>query len=99
MRDSSSGDKLKMALFGDLSLEEAMDLSRLYTDLKTSIKIAGNAVEIRSQHLPNTRLELYCHVNQPEDLKRARTVYGDQSSNVDKCRNNILNLGDKGKES
>jgi hypothetical protein len=26
-------------------------------------------------------------------------VYGDQSSNVDKCRNNILNLGDKGKES
>jgi hypothetical protein len=28
MRDSSSGDKLKMALFGDLSLEEAMDLSR-----------------------------------------------------------------------
>jgi hypothetical protein len=28
MRDSSSGDKLKIALFGDLSLEEAMDLSR-----------------------------------------------------------------------
>jgi hypothetical protein len=28
MRDSSSGDKLKNALFGDLSLEEAMDLSR-----------------------------------------------------------------------
>jgi hypothetical protein len=27
MRDSSSGDKLKIALFGDLSLEEAMDLS------------------------------------------------------------------------
>jgi hypothetical protein len=24
MRDSSSGDKLKIALFGDLSLEEAM---------------------------------------------------------------------------
>jgi hypothetical protein len=28
MRDSSSGDKLKIALFGDLSLEEAMDLSQ-----------------------------------------------------------------------
>jgi hypothetical protein len=28
MRDASSGDKLKIALFGDLSLEEAMDLSR-----------------------------------------------------------------------
>jgi hypothetical protein len=28
MRDSSSGDKLKITLFGDLSLEEAMDLSR-----------------------------------------------------------------------
>jgi hypothetical protein len=28
MRDSSSGDKLKIALFGNLSLEEAMDLSR-----------------------------------------------------------------------
>jgi hypothetical protein len=28
MPDSSSGDKLKIALFGDLSLEEAMDLSR-----------------------------------------------------------------------
>jgi hypothetical protein len=28
MRDSSSGDKLKIALFGDLSLKEAMDLSR-----------------------------------------------------------------------
>jgi hypothetical protein len=28
MRDASSGDNLKIALFGDLSLEEAMDLSR-----------------------------------------------------------------------
>jgi hypothetical protein len=28
MRDASSGDKLKIALFGKLSLEEAMDLSR-----------------------------------------------------------------------
>jgi hypothetical protein len=28
MRDASSGDKLKITLFGDLSLEEAMDLSR-----------------------------------------------------------------------
>jgi hypothetical protein len=28
MRYFSSGDKLKIALFGDLSLEEAMDLSR-----------------------------------------------------------------------
>jgi hypothetical protein len=28
MRDASSGVKLKMALFGELSLEEAMDLSR-----------------------------------------------------------------------
>jgi hypothetical protein len=28
MRDSSSGDKLKIAPFGDLSLEEAMDLWR-----------------------------------------------------------------------
>jgi hypothetical protein len=28
MRDSSSGDKLKITLFGDLSLEEAMGLSR-----------------------------------------------------------------------
>jgi hypothetical protein len=28
MRVASSGDKLKIALFGDLSLEEAMDLSR-----------------------------------------------------------------------
>jgi hypothetical protein len=28
MRDASSGDKLKIALFGDLSFEEAMDLSR-----------------------------------------------------------------------
>jgi hypothetical protein len=26
MRDASSGDKLKNALFGDFSLEEAMDL-------------------------------------------------------------------------
>jgi hypothetical protein len=28
MRDASSGDKLKIAIFGDLSLEEAMDLLR-----------------------------------------------------------------------
>jgi hypothetical protein len=28
IRDASSGDKLKIAFFGDLSLEEAMDLSR-----------------------------------------------------------------------
>jgi hypothetical protein len=28
MRDASSGDKIKIALFGHLSLEEAMDLSR-----------------------------------------------------------------------
>jgi hypothetical protein len=28
MRDASSGDELKIALFGELSLEEAMDLSR-----------------------------------------------------------------------
>jgi hypothetical protein len=28
MRDASFGDKLKIALFGELSLEEAMDLSR-----------------------------------------------------------------------
>jgi hypothetical protein len=28
MRDASSGDKLKISLFGELSLEEAMDLSR-----------------------------------------------------------------------
>jgi hypothetical protein len=28
MRDASSGDKLKIALFGDLSFEEAKDLSR-----------------------------------------------------------------------
>jgi hypothetical protein len=28
MQDASSGDKIKIALFGDLSLEEAMDLSR-----------------------------------------------------------------------
>jgi hypothetical protein len=28
MRDASSGDKLEIALFGDLSLKEAMDLSR-----------------------------------------------------------------------
>jgi hypothetical protein len=28
MEDASSGDKLKIALFGELSLEEAMDLSR-----------------------------------------------------------------------
>jgi hypothetical protein len=28
MRDASSGDKLKIALFGELSLEEVMDLSR-----------------------------------------------------------------------
>jgi hypothetical protein len=28
MQDSSSGEKLKIALFGDLSLEEAMDLSQ-----------------------------------------------------------------------
>jgi hypothetical protein len=27
MRDASSGDKLKIAPFGELSLEEAMDLS------------------------------------------------------------------------
>jgi hypothetical protein len=28
MRDASSGDKIKIALFGELSLEEAMDMSR-----------------------------------------------------------------------
>jgi hypothetical protein len=28
VRDASSGGKLKIALFGDFSLEEAMDLSR-----------------------------------------------------------------------
>jgi hypothetical protein len=28
MRDASSGVKLKIALFGELNLEEAMDLSR-----------------------------------------------------------------------
>jgi hypothetical protein len=30
MRNASSGDELKIAIFGDLSLEEAMDLSREY---------------------------------------------------------------------
>jgi hypothetical protein len=28
MRDAPSGDKLKIALFGELSFEEAIDLSR-----------------------------------------------------------------------
>jgi hypothetical protein len=28
MKDASFGDKLKIAIFGELSLEEAMDLSR-----------------------------------------------------------------------
>jgi hypothetical protein len=28
MRDASSGDKIEIALFGDLTLEEAMDLLR-----------------------------------------------------------------------
>jgi hypothetical protein len=37
IRDSSSGDKLKNALFGDLSLEEAMDLSRDRQILEKSI--------------------------------------------------------------
>jgi hypothetical protein len=50
MRDASSGDKLKIALFGDLSLEEAMHLSRDRQILEleqgrhyaTSRKVAGS---------------------------------------------------------
>jgi hypothetical protein len=38
MRDSSSGNKLKIALFGDLSLEEAMDLSRDRRILELAMK-------------------------------------------------------------
>jgi hypothetical protein len=41
MRDSSSGDKLKIALFGDLSLEEAMDLSRDRQILEYVMKMYG----------------------------------------------------------
>jgi hypothetical protein len=54
MRDASSGDKLKIALFGDLSLEEAMDLSRdrqilelegqLYVMVWTGFIAAGRAL-------------------------------------------------------
>jgi hypothetical protein len=38
MRDTSSGIKLKIALFGELSLEEAVDLSRDRQILETSLK-------------------------------------------------------------
>jgi hypothetical protein len=38
MQDSSSGGKLKIALFGDLSLEEAMDLSRDSQILELGLK-------------------------------------------------------------
>jgi hypothetical protein len=39
MRDASSGGKLKIALFGDLSLEEAMDLSRDRQILELELKV------------------------------------------------------------
>jgi hypothetical protein len=41
MRDASSGDKLKIALFGDLSLEEAMDLSwdRQILELESVVRL------------------------------------------------------------
>jgi hypothetical protein len=45
MRDSSSGDKLKISPFGDLSLEEAMDLSRdrqiLELELRAKLVLCG----------------------------------------------------------
>jgi hypothetical protein len=44
MRDASSGVKLKIALFGELSLEEVMDLSRdrqiLELELNTQLLLA-----------------------------------------------------------
>jgi hypothetical protein len=55
MRNSSSGDKLKIALFGELSLEEAMDLSRdrqiLELELLTSP--AFSRIPFPSYMLPN----------------------------------------------
>jgi hypothetical protein len=41
MRDASSGDKLKIALFGDPSLEEAMDLSRNRQILELEVKLTS----------------------------------------------------------
>jgi hypothetical protein len=41
MRDASSGVKLKIALFGDLSLEEAMDLSRDRQILELELREIG----------------------------------------------------------
>jgi hypothetical protein len=50
MRDSLSGDKLKIALFGDLSLEEAMNLSRdrLILELEGSL---GRTVHRKPAHI------------------------------------------------
>jgi hypothetical protein len=49
MRDASSGDKLKIALFGELSLEEAMDLSRDRQMLE--LQAERTAWEARSSNL------------------------------------------------
>jgi hypothetical protein len=47
VRDASSGDKLQIALFGELSLEEAMDLSRdrQILELIGKMKFAGTAYQ------------------------------------------------------
>jgi hypothetical protein len=53
MRDASSGDKLKVAIFGELSLEEAMDLSRdrLILELELQHVIYESQITLKMIHL------------------------------------------------
>jgi hypothetical protein len=57
MRDASSGDKLKIALFGEPSLEEAMDLSRDRQILELEVtKVVACIPRIREVFLENSVL-------------------------------------------
>jgi hypothetical protein len=53
MRDASSGDKLKIALFGNLSLKEAMDLSRdrQIRDNNNKVKLSFRSEKVKYVHL------------------------------------------------
>jgi hypothetical protein len=56
MRDASSGDKLKIALFGELSFEEAMNLSRDRQILELETEFLLNNIYKFSSYLTGNTL-------------------------------------------
>jgi hypothetical protein len=61
MRDASSGDKLKIALFRELSLEEAMDLSRDRQILDLRDIPGPVSHDLHVSHRPVTSMGTFCN--------------------------------------